>query len=422
MAKNAKNKKARLGRGLSSLMSTPAVIDAPVTTDPPGPPTAAETPDPPEQADNPGTATLEEPQAPSDASREGKVREVDGASANASESNSEASSSPEMTDNPGAAIDYVDPRAETAPEPATAEALHVSTATAPPPHAPDPDLDHDATREDEANEGSLIWVDVLDIRPNPYQPRRIFDDQALDALSESIRQDGVMQPIVVRHCPSGEGYEIVTGERRWRAAQRAEAHTVPAILRELDDEHTAEWALVENLQREDLNPIERAHAFQGLSETFHLTHEQVAERVGVDRSTVTNTLRLLDLHEDVQILLQAGNLSAGHSRALLAISDLEAQAIVARKAADEGWSVRVTEAEVKRLNQDPTAKPAKASKGKAEQRAAHLVDLEERIGAHLQTKVRLKSGRKKGAGSITIEFYDFDHFDELLTKFGISVD
>ena len=268
-------------------------------------------------------------------------------------------------------------------------------------------------------DGGLTWLDVGAIEPNPFQPRRGFDEEALEQLAQSIRQDGVMQPIVVRRTEDGERYQLVAGERRWRAAQRAELERIPAILHTLDDRKLAEWAVIENLQREDLNPVERAEAFARLIEKFELSHQDVAERVGVNRSTITNVIRLLDLHPDVREWVRIGKLSAGHGRALLGVDDPEAQLALAKRAVSGGWSVRTVEETVRRATQ---AAGGESKKKAAGTKSAHLADLQEQIGTQLQTKVNIKPGRKKNSGTLAIEFYDLDQFDALLEKLGVEME
>jgi len=273
----------------------------------------------------------------------------------------------------------------------------------------------------------LVWLSVEAIEPNPFQPRQRFDERALEDLAGSIKQDGLMQPIVVRAVASDAGgasagrYQLVAGERRWRAAKLAGLEQVPALVRELDDQQIAEWAVIENLQREDLNPIERAEAFSRLIERFELRHEDVADRVGVNRATVTNTLRLLELHGDVRDLVRTGQLSGGHAKALLGVSDHEVQVVVANHAVAEGWSVRMIETEVRQLGRD---QPLEKTPPKQQQaaRSAHLEDLQRQVAEQLGTKVKIKAGRKKGSGSLTIDFYDLDQFDTLLTKLGVNID
>lgn len=188
-------------------------------------------------------------------------------------------------------------------------------------------------------------IEVGRISASPYQPRRSFGEAELAGLAASIRQSGMIQPVLVR--PRGDGFELVAGERRWRAAQAAGLERIPAVVRELDDAAAAEAALVENIQRVDLNPIERAHALRSLSEMFGLTHEEVAGRVGLERPTVSNLIRLTELSPGIQELLGQWRLAMGHARALLAVGDLERREALARQAAEEGWSVRRLEEAVK---------------------------------------------------------------------------
>ena len=218
----------------------------------------------------------------------------------------------------------------------------------------------------------------------------------------------------------GVRYELVAGERRWRAAQRAGLTSIPALLRDLDEQQSAEWALIENLQREDLNPIERAEAFQRLGENHGLSHDAIADRVGLDRSTVTNLLRLLNLAPGVRDLVRRNLLSMGHSRALAGLQDHERQVKLAEQALREGWSVRQIEAEVRSAGQN--ASGSARSKPAAKEKAAYLIDLEKQIGEQLSTKVQIKAARKKGQGTLSIDFYSIDQFDELLAKLGVETE
>ena len=271
-----------------------------------------------------------------------------------------------------------------------------------------------------ANAGSevgsegLIWVKLDQIGPNPHQPRRTFDESELGQLAATIKRDGLMQPVVLR--AAGEGFELVAGERRWRASRIAELETIPAIVRDLDEQQMAEWAVIENIQRKDLNAIERAEAFERLVNRFSLSHQDVAERVGSDRTTITNTMRLLDLHEEVREMVRLGHLSGGHGRALLGLQDEEAQKLLARQVVSGQWSVRKTEQVVRDMLNPSAAKSQRVS------RATHLSDLEKQIGSQLGTKVRLKRGSKKGTGTLMIEFFDMDQFDHLLDRLGVKVD
>jgi len=320
-------------------------------------------------------------------------------------------------------VDAPAPDAEPAAEPTDAPMPPPADADAPPSEAsaaPSPD-DPPA---DDATEG-IHRLPVNAITPNPNQPRKRFDEQALAELADSIRQAGVMQPIVVRPARDAQdadaSFELVAGERRWRAAQLAELAHIPAIVRDLTDQQLAEWALIENLQREDLNPIERAVAFQQLIEQFNLRHDDVAQRVGVNRSTVTNLLRLLALDEQVREFVAAGQLSAGQARALAGLSDASHQLALARQAIAEAWSVRKIEEAVRQANVGDTPAPA-AAQPRRTVRSAQLADLERQVAEQLHTRVRIKPGRKKGAGTLSIEFYDLDHFDSLLKQLGVETE
>jgi ParB family chromosome partitioning protein len=211
----------------------------------------------------------------------------------------------------------------------------------------------------------------------------------------------------------------VAGERRWRAAKLAQLPRIPAVVRDLTDQQLAEWAVIENLQREDLNPIDRAEAFASLAQQFHLSHQDIAGRLGVDRSTIANTLRLLDLHPDIRDLVRQARLSAGHGRALLGLPNPESQLVLARRAVAGGWSVRMIEAAVRRL---ATADAASAPTPTRATRSAHLQELEQQIAQQLSTKVRVKPARRKGAGTLLIEFYNLDQFDTLLQRLGVTLE
>ena len=245
------------------------------------------------------------------------------------------------------------------------------------------------------NEG-LLYVDIDLIDPSRYQPRTRFREQALDELAQSIRISGIVQPLVVRKM--NHRYELIAGERRWRAAQRAGLQKVPMIIRDVPDEVAVEMTLVENLQREDLNPIEQATAFQRLTDEFHLTQEQVAERTGKDRATIANAVRLLKLEQPIQQLLEEGQLTAGHGRALLAITGTSERLELARRAAKVGMTVRQLE---RMSTRTPHAATVPASQGTEANTRAALEDLRQRFG----TKVLLQK-RANGAGQLIFEYYN----------------
>jgi ParB family chromosome partitioning protein len=253
-------------------------------------------------------------------------------------------------------------------------------------------------------ETGLTELNVTDIHPNPHQPRTEFRGEELDELAASIREQGILQPVVVRPRPQG-GYELLVGERRLRASKLAGAVRVPAIIRQADDRQALEQALVENLQRADLQPLEEALAYRNLVELFELRQEEVARRVGKSRVYVTNTLRLLELPDEVKSLIAAGRLQAGHARALLGFKDAAHLVATAKKAADRGLTVRQIEElaraeDIERAQAQPTAPKRR------------FPDLEESLGDHLATEVRIESGR--GRGRITISFGSRDDLHRIV--------
>ncbi len=269
--------------------------------------------------------------------------------------------------------------------------------------------------EGSGGEVALLGVDQL--RPNPRQPRQDFDDAALAGLAESIRTAGLMQPIVVRTIADGS-YEIVAGERRWRAARRLGLASIPAIVRDIDDQTAAEWALIENIQREDLNPMDRASALRRLAEEFQLTHQQLGERVGLDRATVSNLLRLADLDPFTADAVRRGKLTQGHAKALLAVSRVDHRQTLAAAAISGDWSVRELERRVQHTNRqiDPAQRVSAAAS--AVKGSAHLEDLERRLSEYLGSRVTIQLGRKKGSGRIAIDFFTLDQFDGVVAKMG----
>ncbi|MHC4080840.1 MAG: ParB/RepB/Spo0J family partition protein [Planctomycetota bacterium] len=266
---------------------------------------------------------------------------------------------------------------------------------------------------DDDEQAAIRPIPTSEIRPNPSQPRQRFDEASLRELGASMRSMGVMQPVAVR--PHAGGFELVVGERRWRAAQLVGISHLPAVVREMDDETAAEWALVENIQREDLDPLERANAFRRLSDQFGLTHQEIADRVGLSRSAVTNQLRLLDLDELSRDLLAQRLLTEGHARALLAITNLDSRKHLAQMAVRKEWSVRTLESRAATLSATP--RRSATSTGAA---PPHRADLERKLSDHLGTKVQLKPGKQKGSGRLVIEFYSFDQFEGLMQKLGFS--
>jgi ParB family transcriptional regulator, chromosome partitioning protein len=250
--------------------------------------------------------------------------------------------------------------------------------------------------------GGAIEVDVDLLAPNEQQPRIQMDDGKLDELAQSIRNNGVIQPILVRR--TGSSYRIIAGERRWRAAQRAGLHKVPVVVREVpegSEKQLLELALVENIQRENLNPVDEALAYQRLADEFALTHEQIAAAVGKDRSSVANFIRLLKLPEEVRAALVAGSLSMGHARALLAIADPAAQRNAAREVIARALSVRDTEALVKRLG-TPNQAQKPGARSPEPGNDVHTRAAEDRLRFALGTKVRIV--RRGEGGSIEVDF------------------
>jgi ParB family chromosome partitioning protein len=257
---------------------------------------------------------------------------------------------------------------------------------------------------------SLRAVDIENIHPSGRQPRKRFDDGRLSELAESIRSQGIIQPLVVRVRPAG-GYELVAGERRWRAAQRAGLHQVPVIIREVAEAQAFEMALVENLQREDLNPIEEAEGYQHLVAEFGYTQESLAARVGRERSTVANALRLLKLPPSVRAMVVEGRLSMGHARALLGLEDDAVIERLARQTASRGLSVRQVEALVRRERED-THRPAPPPQEK-ESPAAR--DLALRLQRALAARVKLVEAGP-GRGHVEIHYGSLDQLDGIVTK------
>ena len=256
-----------------------------------------------------------------------------------------------------------------------------------------------------AQDSAFQEIPISAIRPNTHQPRRAFDEEALGTLAASIRELGVLQPVLVRPLDDG-GYELIAGERRWRAAKRAGLQSVPAIVRNADDAVSLEQALVENVQREDLNPLDEAAAFQQLVEDFKLTHEELAARVGKSRVAITNALRLFQLPPSIQKLVAEGGLSAGHARALLGTPDRAYQEQLARRAVSEGWSVRATEDAV-RQRERPRATPTR----QARLRPPGLLELEQLLSNHLDTKVSVEMGSNQG--KVVIRFSTLEDLERI---------
>ena len=259
-----------------------------------------------------------------------------------------------------------------------------------------------------AEEGGLLEVPVGAIIPNPRQPRAEFPEESLAALARSIREVGVLQPIVVRR--RDQGYELVAGERRLRAAKLAGLATIPAVVREGDDTESLREALIENIHREDLAPLELAAAFQELLEDLGATQEIVAERLGYSRAHVTNTIRLLSLPADVQRLLAEGRIQAGHARALLGLPDDEAKSMVALRVAAEGLSVRQVEDLVRSYAEHPAA----ATPGRQTAADPGVTELQEILSEQLATRVSISVGKRKGR--IVVEFSSREDLDRIVSE------
>ncbi len=255
-------------------------------------------------------------------------------------------------------------------------------------------------------DSELSKLPVEQIRRGQYQPRINIREEALQELADSIRTQGLVQPIVVR--PVSDGYELIAGERRWRAAQMAGMHEIPAVIRDVPDQAAAAMALIENIQRENLNPLEESQALQRLIDEFGLTHQQTAESVGRSRTAVTNLLRLLELEDAVKKLLDDGDLEMGHARALLALSG-KTQVAAARHVAAKGLSVRETERYIRKLKSDGGKKPGAA---KAE-RSPDVVRLENDLSDKLGAPVRIQYD-SKGRGKITVSYNNLDELDGIL--------
>lgn len=253
-------------------------------------------------------------------------------------------------------------------------------------------------------EENVLEVPVNEIRMNKNQPRKHFDEKKLEELADSIKQHGILQPVILRKKQTG--YELVAGERRWRAAQKAGVEKVPAIIKELSDMDVMEIALIENLQREDLNPLEEAEAYKKLIEEFGMTQEELSKRVGKSRSQIANTVRLLNLDEEIKKLITEEKLTAGHARALLAIEDKKERLKLAKKISEENMSVRQIEEAVKKDEN------RKRKNRKKEDINPAFIDISEKLQTTLGTRVRIKGTERRG--KIEIEFYSEDELERIL--------
>lgn len=267
-------------------------------------------------------------------------------------------------------------------------------------------IDDIITQEAPDNKG-ITTVSISSIEPNKKQPRRQFDKEKIDALANSIKENGLIQPIIVT--PSKNGmYKIVAGERRWRASKKAGIKEIPAVIREYSDEKIAEIALVENLQREDLNPIEEALGYKTLLEEFNLTQELVSKRIGKSRSAIANSMRLLSLEDQIQKLLISGEISSGHARAILSVEDNELRLALSKRIIEDSLNVRQAESLAKQLQKKkPPSKPPKKSAYDIE-----LESIQNTLSSNLGTKVKISHTDKKG--KIEIEYYGNDDLERIL--------
>jgi ParB family chromosome partitioning protein len=264
---------------------------------------------------------------------------------------------------------------------------------------------------------SRAEIPVGEIIPNPFQPRQVWNDEQLRDLSNSIKENGIIQPIIVRQ-KSNNRYEIVAGERRFRAAQMAGLDRVPVMVRATNDTEMLALALIENIHRADLNPIERAKAYQNFLDTFKLTQEQAAQKLGEDRSVIANHIRLLSLPAEIKQMLIDDSLSMGHGRAILALptDDLK------RKLANRALAGRLSVREVERLVRIALSRKADSAEKPKIEKPAHIRDLEDKIRRRLGTSVRILSGKKGTRGKIIIEYYSLDEFDNIAQMLGVEAD
>ena len=264
-------------------------------------------------------------------------------------------------------------------------------------------------------DGSVVIIPLEAVVPNPHQPRRQMNEAGIAELAASVKATGLIQPIVVRRNGQDQ-YQLIAGERRWRAAKLAGLSAIPALLREVDSFTQAQMALVENIQREDLNPIDRAQAYRTLMNQLGLTQAELAGRLGEDRSSIANHLRLLDLAEPVQAMVSDGRLSLGHAKILAGVADILEQERLANLVVSQGLSVRNLE-RLLQENAVPTPKAAVPANS-----SAHLQDLEKSLSRQLGMRVQIRSGAKKGRGRLILHYASLDQFDELLGRLGVKAE
>lgn len=286
-------------------------------------------------------------------------------------------------------------------------------------------------QEPEVPAGTPLLIPIQSIKPNPHQPRRTFSDASLKELSESIRTNGIIQPLVVRKAEPGNGggggggadrsYELIAGERRLRASKLAGLTEVPCFVKDVDELTQAQLALVENIQREDLNPVERAEGYRTLMSQLGLTQAELATRLGEDRSTIANFVRLLDLADPVKRYLREGLLSVGHAKLLAGINDVLEQERLAKLVLQQGLSVRNLEKVL--LNTPPAADSTQRAQDASAKagRQLHYQELEKSIARQLGFRVQVSAAKGKGKGRVTIHFGSLDQFDQLMEKLGVQI-
>ncbi len=273
--------------------------------------------------------------------------------------------------------------------------------------------EYNASNSDDAS--SYRVISISGITRNRWQPREMFHEEHIRELAESIESAGLMQPLVVRRV--GKSYELIAGERRLRALQLLGRSTAPVVVHEVDDQTAAEWALIENLQREDLNPMERASALERLASEFNLTHEVLAGRLGLKRVTITNLLALNGLDAKCASLLRSGTITAGHAKALLSVSSVATRIHLAESCVKGDWSVRHLEREAKRIRERSTGNTRLPTTRSV---SAHVADLERQLASHMGTKVQIQLGRKPNTGRIVMDFYSTAQFEGLTQQMGFE--
>lgn len=261
----------------------------------------------------------------------------------------------------------------------------------------------------ENNNKELITLDINEISPNPNQPRKLFDSEKIDELAESIKAHGIIQPIIVKAVNSG--YEIIAGERRWRAARKAGLKEVPCIIKDIDEQSHMLFAIIENLQREDLNPIEEAKAFDSMLKEYNMTQEDIAKSVGKSRPYIANTLRLLKLSEEIQLLILENKITSGHARALINIEDKQKQKALVLEIIEKGLNVRQTEKAV----EENKTKGSKKNKSEKRRTDPQIINIQEDLKRIFGTKVTINHRNRKG--TVEIEYYSQEELERLIEMF-----